>query len=188
MSAGARRLPAEEGLWAFVIADMTVFAIFFNVFAYYRAREPDIFHSGQTTLDTSLGLANTLILLTSSLFIVLALGAVRQHDRAKVVTRLTIALLCGVTFGALKIVEYSEKVSAGYTPVSNDFYMLYFVFTGIHLLHLTIGAVAVLAIIGLARRTDWNEGHVRYFESVAIYWHMVDLLWVILFSLIYLVR
>ena len=188
MSARARRLPAEEGLWVFVIADMTVLAIFFNVFAYYRRLEPAIFQAGQATLITFFGLVNTVILLTSSWFMVLALRAVRSRERRKVVTRIAMAVACGMAFSVLKIIEYAGKVAAGHTPLTNDFYMLYFMFTGLHFLHLVIGMIALVALIGLARKTEWNDAHVSYFESGAVYWHMVDLLWAVLFPLIYLIR
>lgn len=183
-----RRLPAEEGIWAFVFADMVVFAIFFNVFAYYHHLEPAVFHAGQNSLAIGLGLINTFILLASSWSMVLALRAVRARARRATIARLLVTLGCGGAFAALKIVEYSAKVAAGHYPVSDNFYMLYFMFTGIHLLHLIVGMVAVGCLAGFARTTDWSEAHVRYFEGGAVYWHMVDLLWVVLFPLIYLVR
>lgn len=167
---------------------MTLFAIFFNVFSWYRGLEPEVFRDGQLTLDARFGLANTFILLTSSWFVVLALRAVREHRRYTALRHLAGALLCGLGFVALKIVEYGAKIGAGITLNTNDFYMLYFMFTGIHLLHLILGLGVLVFLMSLSRRTEWSDSHIRFFEGGAVFWHMVDLLWIILFPLIYLVR
>ena len=183
-----RRLPAEEGVWAFVIADMVVFGIFFNVFAYYHRIEPDLFRNGQQTLNAAIGLANTFVLLTSSWFVVLALRAVRTQRRQAAMRWLGAGTGCGLIFVSLKLFEYSLKIRAGINVTTNDFYMLYFIFTGIHLLHLMIGLGVLVALLLLARQSNWSPEHIGYFESGAIFWHMVDLLWIILFPLIFLVR
>lgn len=188
MNPKIRRLPAEEGLWFFVLADMTVFALFFNIFAYYRGLEPDVFRAGQATLSVGIGVANTLILLCSSWFAVLAMRAVHARNAGRARSFFFAAIVCGLAFAALKLFEYSAKVSAGHTPASDNFYMLYFAFTGIHFLHLIVGVGFLAAMIGLARTTDWNDAHRRYFECGTTYWHMVDALWVVLFPIIYLVR
>jgi nitric oxide reductase NorE protein len=183
-----RRLPAEEGVWAFVIGDMVVFGIFFNVFAYYHRIEPVLFTAGQQSLNAAIGLANTFILLTSSWFVVLALRAVRARRRQAAMRWLGGGVGCGILFILLKLFEYSLKIRVGINVTTNDFYMLYFMFTGIHLLHLMIGSGILVSLILLARRSDWSVEHIRYFESGAIFWHMVDLLWIVLFPLIFLVR
>ena len=188
MSNKSRRLPAEEGLWFFVLADMTVFSLFFNIFIYYKKLEPAVFTAGQATLSVGIGVGNTLILLCSSWFAVLAMRAIETCNAARARLFFLAAILCGLAFAALKIFEYSAKVGAGHTPASDNFYMLYFAFTGIHFLHLIVGVGFLAALISLAKVTDWNDSHRRYFEGGTIYWHMVDALWVILFPLIYLVR
>lgn len=187
IKSGERRLPAEEGLWAFIIGDMVLFAIFFNVFLYYARLEPDVFVAGQNALDTEIGLLNTFVLLISSWFVVLGVRAVRAGVASRARHCFISASLLGVTFVVVKIFEYSGKISAGYTPANDMFFMLYYVFTGIHLAHVILG-IAFLAVVIRFSDNAANEGkHTSLIEGGAIFWHMVDLLWIVLFPLIYLV-
>ena len=93
----------------------------------------------------------------------------------------------GTCFVAIKSVEYSEKISAGITPGTNDFYMYYFALTGLHLAHVVIGLV-VLTVLSRLAKAEPSSTHIAFFESGACFWHMVDLLWLVIFPLIFLVR
>ena len=188
----ARHLPGEEGIWIFILGDMLVFSLFFLVFTYYRGLDPELFASSQATLNLHYGAVNTLFLLTSSWFVVLGLHAVRQN-RATWAARLVVAAgLCGLGFVVVKFLEYGEKIRAGYVLTTNDFFMYYYIFTGIHFLHLIIGLGVLLFLwfkcksLVVAGRV--KPGDIQTFESGAAYWHMVDLLWIVLFPLIYLVK
>jgi len=184
-----KRLPGEEGIWVFVLGDMTVFALFFGTLIYTRAEDPEVFRHGQESLSLGLGVLNTLLLLTSSLLVVLALHDVRSgHGGAggRSAKLLAGALACGLGFAAVKGVEYSTKFSDGISPSTDDFYTYYFMFTGIHLLHVLIGCVVLWALIRIARRDGADPAGHRHMESGATFWHMVDLLWVVLFPLFYL--
>ena len=183
-----RRLSAEEGVWVFIGGDMAMFALFFNVYAYYRALTPELFNASQATLDARIGLVNMLLLLTGSWFIVQALRAVRLHERETARRWIAAGLACGAGFCVLKVLEYTLKIRAGITLVTNDFYMYYFMFTGVHFVHLLLGMAVLLYLFAKARRTDWADKELRLFEGGFAYWHMVDLLWIVLFPLIYLVR
>jgi nitric oxide reductase NorE protein len=179
-----RRIPGEAGIWVLIGGELVAFSAFFLVFAYYRGLAPDQFQSGHLLLDHGIGLANTLILLTSSLFA--ALGVVRVRDgRDGAAFWFRMALLCGGMFAAIKLFEYGQKVSAGITPLSNDFFMYYFAFTGVHLLHVVIGSGALIFAIGVCRRAP-SANRTMIVECAAIFWHLVDVLWIILFSLFYL--
>jgi nitric oxide reductase NorE protein len=181
---GARRIPGEAGLWVLIGGDLAAFSAFFLVFAYYRGLDPALFQSGHAQLDHGIGLANTLILLTSSLFV--ALGTVRVRDgREGAAFWLRLAVLCGGLFAALKIVEYGQKIAAGITPLTSDFFMYYFAFTGVHLLHVVIGSGALVFAIGVSRRKA-SASRTMIVECAAIFWHLVDLLWIVLFALFYL--
>jgi nitric oxide reductase NorE protein len=184
----APHLPGEAGIWIFIMGDMVIFALFFSVFAFYRGEQPALFSASQASLNTGLGLANTLLLLTSSWFVIEAVKAARR-GLARLSCRLFfLAFLCGVAFSGIKLVEYSEKIAAGVTLTSNDFFMFYFIFTGLHFVHVIIGLVMlVLVMLTLARRATGGQ-EMRFIEVGASYWHMVDVLWIILFPLIYLVK
>jgi nitric oxide reductase NorE protein len=97
------------------------------------------------------------------------------------------AVACGVAFGAVKIFEYRSKIVHGVTMLTNDFYMYYFALTGLHFVHLVIGIV-VLTVLLTKARGGMTGDYQRYLESGASYWHMVDLLWIMLFPLLYLVH
>lgn len=172
----------------FVIGDMLLFAVFFNVFMYYARAEPELFRRGQDTLLSGLGLLNTLFLLTSSWFVVLGLRAARIAAATRARRRLATAMLFGASFVVVKAVEYGQKLAHGLNPGTNIFYTLYFVFTGIHLLHVLLGLAVLGLLTRLARTVDAADPRMRWMEGGAIFWHMVDLLWIVLFPLIYLVR
>lgn len=184
-------LPAEEGVWLFILGDMFVFSLFFLVFIYYRAQDLAVFSQSQQLLNLNFGALNTLLLLSSSWFVAMALRALRNNECAKVSRLLIASGSCGLGFVVIKFFEYGEKIQAGYTLTSNNFFMYYYIFTGIHFLHLVVGLGVLLYLWARIRRMP-NKGYtakdVQAFEGGAAYWHMVDLLWIVLFPLIYLVK
>lgn len=185
--APARRIPGEEGLWVFILGDMAIFALFFGTILVTRGEDPSMFSAAQHELHPVLGIVNTALLLTGSLFVVH--GMRRLGDGTPVSARLFgLTLGCAAGFAAIKAVEYTQLVNEGYTAGTNDFFMYYFVFTGIHLAHLVIGAIVMTFLIRVARRSDLSTGQRKFAECGAIYWHMVDLLWLVLFPLLYLIR
>ncbi len=183
-----RRLPGVEGVWVFVLADMCFFGLLFVSFMQERIKRGSLFETARNTLNPDFGGINTLILLTSSWFVVLAVDAAKE-DRFQQIPRLLLAaLFCGLAFGVSKAIEYGGKLAAGITPMSNDFYMFYFSLTGIHLLHV-IGGCVMLTLFWLkARKGEFGSDRMKTLESGATYWHMVDLLWIFLFPLLYLLR
>ncbi|RHW25739.1 cytochrome c oxidase subunit 3 family protein [Nocardioides immobilis] len=187
----ARRIPGEEGLWVFLLGDMGIFALFFGTLVVTRADQPDVFHAGQQALHPWLGIVNTLLLLTGSILVVYGVRAIRGAT-GSAAGLFTGALVCGLGFAGVKAVEYSLLIREGHTAGTNDFYMYYFVFTGIHLAHLAIGLVLLGLLIRLGSRLPAGRvpsaSRVRLVECGGCYWHMVDLLWLVLFPLLYLVR
>lgn len=183
-----RHIPGEAGLWAFIFGDMCVFALFFAVFVFYRGQAPELFAASQATLNSHYGAFNTILLLTSSWFVILAMNAARQSLRKPALLFFLLAFLCGAGFSVVKFLEYGEKIHAGITLTTNDFYMYYYIFTGLHFVHVIIGMVLLLFVMVKVNRTANLNDDMTFFEVGASYWHMVDLLWVILFPLIYLMR
>ena len=173
-----RRLPGVEGLWVFVLADMTVFAVLFGSFIIGRHHNTGLFEASRHALNPNFGGVNTLILVTSSWFAALALDAVRKSRFALAQRFIGGAFLCGLAF----------MVSKGISLLTNDFFMYYFTLTGIHLFHVVAGNVVLLVLWFMARSRSFDPERPVVLECGAIYWHMVDLLWIILFPLLYLVR
>ena len=185
---GGREIPGEVGIWVFVLGDMFVFGLFFTVFVYYRGLEPELFRSSQATLNQNYGALNTLLLLFSSWFVVLAVIDVREYAGRYARRLLGLAMLCGVGFSIVKFVEYGEKLHAGLGIMTNDFYMYYYIYTGLHFVHVIIGLGVLLYLRSMVPAGVKSAGELRIFESGAIYWHMVDLLWIVLFPLLYLLQ
>lgn len=178
---GAGRVPGEVGIWIFVMGDLM-----FALYTFDRGQAIDVFSAGQATLDPAYGAINTLLLLTSSWFVVMAMHAARDRAARPAAHFIALAFCCGGGFVAVKFLEYGEKIRAGLTLTTNDFYMYYYVLTGLHFAHVSIG-LAVLAYAWVrARKGIRSDTEVRTLESCATYWHMVDVLWIILFPLVYL--
>lgn len=188
--ADVRRLPGEEGVWLFIFGDMLVFALFFVTYVYYRSQQVALYDESQLRLSQGMGLTNTLILLTSSWLLALSLRAFRRSSVVLARRLLVATMVFGCAFVICKGVEWTDKITHNITVMSNEFFMFYFMFTGIHLIHVLIG----LGVLGfLLTRSNWLQGAtsdqaVSTFESGAAFWHLVDLLWVVLFALIYLMR
>ena len=187
-SVTAKRLPGDQGVWLFVGADLLLFGLFFSSFVFERSRKPDLYNLSQQSLNFNYGGVNTLILLTSRWFVVLAVHAAKK-DRVGLVPHLLMgALVCGLAFCGLKVAEYAEKIGHGITMLTNDFFMYYFILTGIHFIHVIVGNAILFILWNKARAGAYGRHNVRGLESGATYWHMVDLLWIVLFPLLYLMR
>ena len=185
--APTRRVPGENGTWVFLFGDMLVFGTFFATFMVERAKAPEIFDASRKTLHIGVGVTNTLVLLTSSLCVVVALGALRSgtHDIAR--WAVLAAMMCGGIFVLLKVFEYHSLVAQGHGVGANHFYLYYFILTGVHLFHVCVGAAVLTFLLSQTRRHELSETRMAVVEGGACFWHLVDLLWVVLFPLLYLV-
>ncbi|MGQ0465088.1 MAG: cytochrome c oxidase subunit 3 [Sporichthyaceae bacterium] len=180
-------IPGEPGLWVFLLGDMVVFGLFFGVLVVFSGQHPDLFGSGQDALHLELGVINTVVLLTSSLLVAHGLRLARAfHPKAWMF--FVGALLCGAIFAGVKAIEYTDLGTSGHTPPTNDFFMYYFVFTGIHLGHVVLGMGALAAAAKLSRPGPHGPHRSTWLEGVACFWHLVDLLWIMLFALLYLMQ
>jgi nitric oxide reductase NorE protein len=187
MRSAARHVPGEAGVWVFILGDMTIFAVLFVTFLSGLRRDPGLFEASQAQLNQHYGVANTLLLLLSSLLVVMAVRAMREQ-RGRADLLLVAAIACGLAFSGLKVLEYAGKVDHGITPASNDFFMYYFVLTGLHWFHLVLGLIVLTILVRLSRRESLTDGQLSFVEGGACFWHMVDLLWIVLFPLLYLVH
>ncbi len=186
------------GMWLFLFTELFLFGGLFVVYAVYRFKYPDAFHVAARELDTFVGTVNTLILLTSSLTVALSLAAVRQAKRGLAVALVGTTILLAAAFLANKYFEWGHKFALGLYPGSPElikrdpgeilYFGLYFVMTGLHALHVIIGMI-ILAVVGTmtARGTISSSSYVRL-EAGGLYWHLVDIIWIFLFPLFYLLH
>ena len=184
VTAVGRRLGGHEGFWVLIAGDMIIFALLFGSFLGARRGNVASFEAARRVLDYQHGGVNTLILLTSSWCVVMALRAARSAGGVRANLFLGAAVLCGLGFVASKASEYVGEATGGHAH--GPFFMYYFVLTGIHLLHVVIGTVVLFFFWVRWRRTG-PVGSIG-FETAAVFWHMVDLLWVVIFPLLYLAR
>jgi nitric oxide reductase NorE protein len=183
-----RSLPGDAGFWTFIAADASLFALLFFQFSLDRSSHVATFDAGQSALLVPLGAINTVVLVTSSFLLALAIKSARRAEIRTASWQLTGTIALGLVFAVLKVAEYWIEVGSGHTLSTSSFFMYYFVITGIHLLHLIVGVIA-LTVIGfrLRRRGDPERNRI-IFECGASYWHLIDLLWVFIFPMLYLAR
>ena len=184
----ATHVPGEIGIWIFVIGDLIIFSLLFAVFVYYRSQDVALYVQSQALLNQTYGLINTLLMLTSSWFVASAAHNARRRFAAVSARFIVLAFLCGAGFIGIKYFEYGEKFRADLTIETNDFFMYYYLMTGIHLLHVVIGMGVLLFLWHVVRDADFAEKQVTTLESGASFWHLVDILWIVLFALLYLMR
>jgi len=178
--------PGDGHMWVMVLGDLIIFGGYFIIFMVYRAMNPQEFLTSQQHLNINIGVLNTLVLLVSSWFIARSVQAARAGDPASALRLTYLGGLCGVAFILIKAYEWSTEIVAGYTISSNDFFMFYYMLTGVHLFHVSLGVL----ILGITVRELRNPRRRRVFmvEAGATYWHMVDLLWIVIFALLYVMR
>jgi len=162
--------------------------VLFLLFMSERFKAVSLFEHSRQQLDPALGALNTLILVTSSWFVALAVHSARAGQREAVIRYLGAGMLVGTGFAVSKIFEYSHKISSGITLLTNDFFMFYFALTGLHFLHFLIGMVVLAICITKCRNDPLDAKYLVWIESSGCYWHMVDLLWIVLFPMMYLLR
>jgi len=182
-----RRLVGEEGIWVLIFGDMILFSVFFITFFVYRNEEYAIFAAGHELLNVRLGVLNTLLMVTSSLFVALATRALRR-GLPNAERWIAGAVACGVGFCIVKAFEYGAKIAHGITLNTTDFFTFYFMYTGIHLVHVLIGTGVLIYLFRRIRGAGERSGLITLVESGGSFWHLVDLLWIVIFPLFYLVR
>jgi cytochrome c oxidase subunit 3 len=195
-----QREASRLGMWAFLGSEALLFTGIFALYAAYRALYPADFGAAVTHNDAAIGTINTLVLLTSSFTVALSLHAVRVEKPRRAALLLASSIAMAAVFLVLKSVEYTEHFHAGIYPGSGYrfrelpgygpqmFFTLYFVATGLHALHVFAGAVVLGALaVGCWRRV-YSPVHDTPLELGALYWHLVDIVWIFLWPCLYLMR
>lgn len=175
----------DEHMWVFVLGEFVIFGGYFVIYSVFRTMHASQYLAAQQHLGLTAGAVNTIVLLTSSWCVVRAVQQTRRSEPGAAIRSLLAGGGLGGLFVALKLVEWHSQIRAGHTN-SDPFFMFWFVLTGVHLLHVLIGLIALG--IGVRELQAPDRRRPRLVESVAIYWHMVDLLWVAIFGLLYCVR
>lgn len=180
-----RRLPGDVDMWVMILGDLFFFGCYFVTYMVFRALSVEEFAAAQRHLNVGIGVTNTVVLLTSSLFAALAVIAVREGALRDARRLLLATGACGVLFTLVKAYEWHSEISRGHT-IQDEFFGFYYVFTGVHLAHLALG----LLFLGVAHRglRDARRPRAGIVEQSVLFWHMIDLLWVVIFALLYLMR
>lgn len=188
---------SKFGMWLFLFTELMLFSVLFTAYGVFRALHLEAFHTAHKELNLTLGTVNTVILITSSFTMALAVGAAQRGRRKLTTLFLSLTALLGIGFLFVKAIEYGAKIHHGLYPGGPAlqtldageklFFGLYFTMTGLHALHVY---AAILVILYLLVRNLMGEFSERYYGPVEIgglYWHLVDLIWIYLFPLLYLV-
>jgi len=181
-------LPGDLAVWIFIFAELTVFAIFFFCYSWMHSHNIDMFRAGQENLHPIAGLINTVALITSSYTVALAVLFARRGSIRLTRYGLIASVLLGMIYVVTKLWEYGELIEAGFNLSTNNFYMFYFFTTGFHFMHVLLGLVILSIMVfrlNSLNTASLSETEQLNLESSASYWHMVDLLWIILFPLVY---
>lgn len=185
-TAASVHLPGTAGMWFFILGDLLIFGVYFICYMVYRGQNHALFLQSQQHLNQNIGVINTVVLLTSSLFVALGTQAARAAKTGDALRLFALAFAFGAAFPFLKLSEWIPKISAGFTPGENIFFTYYYVMTGLHLYHVLLGLVIMGFVLYELRKSP--QPNIAFVETGAIYWHMVDLLWLILFALFYVMR
>ncbi|MFK5912978.1 MAG: cytochrome c oxidase subunit 3 family protein [Woeseiaceae bacterium] len=180
--------PGDFAIWIFIYAELLVFGIFFLSYAFARSQNVELFNESQLNLNRISGAVNTLILITSSYFVVRAVAAIRENNSLLCAKWLLAAVLLASAFIVIKLTEFIDKYSEGISLSTNTFYMFYLSMTFFHFMHVIMGMVILIAVMLKAKQGGYSSEEYTGVETGASYWHMVDLVWIILFPLVYVMR
>ncbi len=182
------RLAGDLAVWIIIMAELLTFGILFLSYAFARSLDVALFNESQRTLNLNAGALNTVLLITGSWCVASAVHAVRADRRVAGARWLVLALVCGSGFVAIKMHEFAGKIEAGIDLSTNTFYMFYILLTAFHFLHVIFGMVFLLILWFKTRQGAYGSHNYHALESGAAFWHMVDLLWIVLFPLVYVMR
>ena len=184
--------PGDFGIWVVVYIELITFGLLFLGYAFSRRADVALFNESQLLLDQRLGFVNTLILITSSYFVVKAIEAIKLVDRKKASALaskwLGAAMSLGFLFLMIKMFEFSDKFSQGINLSTNTFFMFYLLLTAFHFMHVILGVIILFNIRQKTKIGGYTIEDHKGMETGATYWHLIDLLWIVLFPLVYIIR
>lgn len=188
MNKHPKPIPGDLAMWIIIFAELLVFGIFFIAYAIVRINNVELFNDSQLTLNRETGALNTILLITASYFVVMAIHALKKNLSKKSSHYLYASIASGSLFILIKSIEFQDKFSAGIDIGTNTFYMFYFLLTLFHYFHVILGLMILLVVAIKTQKGHYNAEQTHAMETAGSYWHMVDLVWIIMFPLIYVVR
>ena len=188
---------AKLGMWVFIFTEILLFGGLFLVYAIMRSSYSTEFHQAAHHLNAFIGSINTVVLLLSSATVAMSITAVQKGNNKLAVILLFITLLCAAVFMVNKYFEWGHKIHIGLYPGSDlmvslshgqvMFFSLYFFMTGLHMFHLVVGGIILTIVMIKVKRGTINASRYVLLENGGLYWHLVDLIWIFLFPLLYLI-
>ena len=178
---------AKLGVWTFLATEVLLFGALFTAYTVFRMKYPEMFRVEHAKLDRVLGAVNTAVLITSSLMVVLGVDAIKRGKTRLFEACFGATILLAAVFLCVKYVEYTAKFHHGIYPRTNIFFSIYFMLTGLHGVHVLLGMGLLSYVIVLSRRGRLSADYFTPAEMSGLYWHFVDLVWIYLFPLLYLV-
>jgi len=178
---------SKLGVWVFLFSEILLFGGLFAAYAVFRGLFFQDFHRDHQQLNVTLGAINTVVLLVSSFTVARAVASIQRGKTRPLNLYLLLTILCGLVFLVNKYFEYSAKFSHDIFPWTSTFFSLYFVMTGLHGLHVLGGVIALSTALVLALRGRFSSTNYVIVEGTALYWHLVDIVWIYLFPMLYLI-
>jgi cytochrome c oxidase subunit 3 len=188
---------AKLGMWLFLFTEILLFGGLFLVYSVYRQMHTSEFHEAGLEMSKTIGAVNTIILLTSSLTMALSISAIKNGLKNRSILFQSATVILGMVFLANKYVEWSDHIRHGYYPDSPElmamshgkilFFGLYYVMTGIHGLHVLVGVCVIGFMLVLTLRGRLSSTDYVKLENAGLFWHLVDVIWIYLFPLFYLI-
>jgi cytochrome c oxidase subunit 3 len=193
------REASKLGMWLFIFTELLLFGGLFIVYSIYRFLNPEAFQMAGHELNPVIGALNTIILLISSMTIAMSTSALQQKNKGLAVFLIEITIMLALIFLINKYFEWGVKFGHGIFPGSehlkNDFshgeilfFGLYFVMTGLHALHIIIGMIIMIVALKKVQKGTVHADRPSLLENAGLYWHLVDLIWIFLFPLFYLIH
>jgi len=188
---------SKLGMWLFIFTELLLFGGLFLVYSIFRAQYPENFHEGSLELSVTIGTINTIVLLFSSMTIAMALSAMQKNNKKLAMQLIAVTLLMATIFLFNKYIEWGAKFEHGLFPGSDLmplldrghrlYFSLYFFMTGLHALHIVVGMVLLTICYFKVNNASIHSKRYAMLENGALYWHLVDLIWIFLFPLMYLI-
>lgn len=189
---------SKIGMWLFIFTELLLFGVLFVVYSVYRYLNHDAFHLAAEELDTFIGAVNTIILLISSMTIAMSTTALQKKDKRFTLILNAVTFILGIVFLVNKYFEWGAKFDHGIFPGSETltetmsqgeilFFGLYFIMTGLHALHIVIGLVIIAVVMWKVHIGKVHAERAALLENAGLYWHLVDIIWIFLFPLFYLI-
>ncbi len=191
-------IASKMGMWLFLFTELLLFGGMFLLYAGYRFQYPDDFKVAAAEMNTFIGAINTIILLTSSLSIALSIAALQRKQKRLAISLLLFTLFCGLAFLINKYFEWGHEISNGIYPKGPAldnmsggeamYFGLYYTMTGLHGLHVIVGMIFIAIVLGFVIKDKLTFDNYAKLENAGLYWHLVDIIWIFLFPLFYLIH